>query len=46
MENLFENIDRIRGVMGLVKEDDSPLQMNINLRKTVDVLKYLKLLNN
>lgn len=45
MANLFENIDRIRGVMGLVKEDSSPLQMNVNLRKTVDVLKYLKLYN-
>jgi hypothetical protein len=29
--------------MGLVKEDDSRLQMNVNLRKTVEVLKYLKL---
>jgi polyphosphate kinase len=45
MANLFENIDRIRGVMGLVKEESSPLQMNVNLRKTVDVLKYLKLYN-
>jgi hypothetical protein len=45
MANLFENIDRIRGVMGLIQEENSPLQMNVNLRKTVDVLKYLKLYN-
>ena len=45
MTNLFENIDRIRGVMGLIQEENSPLQMNVNLRKTVDVLKYLKLYN-
>ena len=44
MSILVENIDRIRGVMGLVREDDSRLQMNVNLRKTVEVLKYLKLL--
>ena len=43
MANLFENIDRIRSVMGLVKEDDSPLQMNLDLRNSVEVLKYLKL---
>ena len=43
MSILVENIDRIRGVMGLVREDDSRLQMNVNLRKTVEVLKYLKL---
>ena len=43
MANLFENIDRIRGVMGLVKEDDSPLQMNLDLRNSIEVLKYLKL---
>jgi polyphosphate kinase 2 len=45
MTNLFENIDRIRGVMGLIQEESSPLQMSVNLRKTVDVLKYLKLYN-
>jgi hypothetical protein len=45
MTNLFENIDRIRSVMGLIKEEDSPLQMNVDLRKTVEVLKYLKILN-
>jgi hypothetical protein len=46
MTNLFENIDRIRDVMGLMKEEDSPLQMNVNLKKTVEVLQYLKLYNN
>ena len=43
MTNLFENIDRIRNVMGLIKEEDSALQMNVNLKKTVEVLQYLKL---
>ena len=43
MSILNENVDRIRSVMGLVNEEDSRLQMNVNLRKTVDVLKYLKL---
>lgn len=43
MSNLFENIDRIRSVMGLVKEDDSPLQMNLDLRNSIEVLRYLKL---
>ena len=42
--SLLNEIGRIKDVMGLVKEEDSPLQMNVNLRKTVDVLKYLKLL--
>ena len=42
--SLLNEIGRIKNVMGLVKEDDSRLQMNVNLRKTVDVLKYLKLL--
>jgi polyphosphate kinase 2 len=46
MSNLFENIDRIRSVMGLIKEEDSPLQMNVNLKKTVEVLQYLKLYSN
>jgi polyphosphate kinase 2 len=41
--SLLNEIGRIKNVMGLVKEDDSRLQMNVNLRKTVDVLKYLKL---
>ena len=45
MANLFENIDRIKSVMGL-NENDSPLQMNVNLKKTVEVLQYLKLYNN
>ena len=43
MSILVENIDRIRGVMGLVSENESPLQMNRNLKKTVEVLEYLKL---
>jgi len=43
MSILNENLDRIRNVMGLIKEEESRLQMNVDLRKTVDVLKYLKL---
>ena len=43
--SLLNEIGRIKDVMGLVKEDDSRLQMNVNLRKTVEVLKYLKLFN-
>jgi len=46
MGNLFENIDRIRNVMGLREDNESRLQMNVNLRKTVDVLSYLKLINS
>jgi len=42
--SLLNEIGRIKDVMGLIKEEDSPQQMNINLRKTVEVLKYLKLL--
>jgi polyphosphate kinase 2 len=47
MSILNENVDRIRSVMGLISEEknESPLQMNVNLRKTVDVLNYLKLYN-
>lgn len=41
--SLLNEIGRIRSVMGLVKEDDSPLQMNLDLRNSVEVLKYLKL---
>jgi len=43
--SLLNEIGRIKSVMGLIKEEDSPLQMNVDLRKTVDVLKYLKILN-
>jgi polyphosphate kinase 2 len=40
---LLTEIERIQSVMGIIKEDESKLQMNINLRQTVDILKYLKL---
>ena len=41
---LLTEIERIQSVMGIIKEDDeSKLQMNINLRQTVDILKYLKI---
>jgi len=43
--SLLNEIGRIKSVMGLIKEEDSPLQMNVDLRKTVEVLKYLKILN-
>lgn len=43
---LLTEIERIQSVMGIIKEDESKLQMNINLRKTVDILKYLKLYSN
>ena len=43
--SLLNEIDRVKSVMGLIKEEDSPLQMNVDLRKTVEVLKYLKILN-
>ena len=41
--SLLNEIGRIKSVMGLIKEEDSPLQMNVDLRKTVEVLKYLKI---
>jgi polyphosphate kinase 2 len=41
--SLLNEIGRIRSVMGLVKEEDSPLQMNLDLRNSIEVLKYLKL---
>ena len=41
--SLLNEIDRIKGVMGLVKEEDSPLQMNLDLRNSIEVLRYLKL---
>jgi polyphosphate kinase 2 len=44
---LLSEIERIQSVMGIITETDkeSNKQMNINLRKTVDILKYLKLYN-
>ena len=41
--SLLNEIDRIKDVMGLVKEEDSPLQMNLDLRNSIEVLRYLKL---
>jgi polyphosphate kinase 2 len=41
---LLSEIERIQSVMGIIKEDEeTKKQMNINLRKTVDILRYLKL---
>ena len=37
--SLLNEIGRIRSVMGLVKEEDSPLQMNLDLRNSIEVLK-------
>ena len=44
---LLSEIERIQSVMGIITEDEkeSKKQMNNNLRKTVDILKYLKLYN-
>ena len=35
-------IERIKSVMGLITEESSEKQMNVNLKQTVDILKYLK----
>jgi polyphosphate kinase 2 len=43
MSLLNEELDKILSVMGVVSEQDSSKQMNVNLGKTVEVLKYLKL---
>ena len=44
MSILNEELDRILSVMGVLSEqEDSKEQMNVNLKKTVEVLKYLKL---
>ncbi len=44
MSVLNEELDRILSVMGVVSEQEtSDEQMNVNLKKTIEVLKYLKL---
>jgi polyphosphate kinase 2 len=43
MSLLNEELDRILSVMGVVSEQDSQEQMNVNLKKTIEVLRYLKL---
>jgi polyphosphate kinase 2 len=44
MSVLNEELERILSVMGVLSEQkDSNEQMNVNLKKTVEVLKYLKL---
>ena len=43
MSLLNEELDRILSVMGVMSEQDSPEQMNVNLKKTIEVLRYLKL---
>ena len=44
MSILDEELDRILSVMGVLSEqEDSNKQMNVNLKKTVEVLTYLKL---
>ena len=42
---LLTEIERIQSIMGVIKEDETNLQMNINLGKTVEILKYLRLYN-
>ena len=47
MSILNENITRIKSVMGLVNEqDESKDQMNVNLKKVVEILNFLKIYNN
>jgi len=45
---LMSEIERIKNVMGVIVEDkgETSRQMNINLRKIVETLKFLKLYNN
>lgn len=46
MSILNENINRIKNVMGLVNEqDESKNQMNVNLKKVVEILNFLKIYN-
>jgi hypothetical protein len=43
---LLSEIERIQSVMGIITEtEETKKQMNINLRQTVDILRYLKLYN-
>jgi len=42
---LLSELDRIKSVMGILKEEESGLQMNVNLKKVVDTLNFLKLYN-
>jgi len=45
MSILNENITRIKSVMGLVNEqDESKEQMNVNLKKVVEILNFLKII--
>ena len=44
MNLLNEELDRIKSVMGVLKEDTAGApQMNMNLRKSVDILDFLKI---
>jgi len=46
MSILNENIVRIKKVMGLVNEqNESKNQMNVNLKKVVEILNFLKIYN-
>lgn len=46
--SLLSNIDRIKSVMGILKENEneSAPQMDVNLKKTVEILEFLKLFSN
>ena len=45
--SLLNEIGRIKSVMGLVNEqDESKNQMNVNLKKVVEILNFLKIYNN
>jgi hypothetical protein len=44
MSLLNEELDRIKSVMGVIKENTGGApQMNMNLRKVVDILDFLKI---
>ena len=44
--SLLNEIERIKDVMGVIKEEDSPKAMNMNLKKFVSTLQFLKLYGN
>lgn len=43
---LLNEIERIKSVMGVLKEEDSVQAINLNLARTVEALRYLKIYNS
>ena len=39
---LLNEIDHIKSIMGVINEKDDSRSMNVNLKKTVETLNYLK----